>query len=122
MGGIGGLIGGTGHDPPEEDEAPRLRLHIHVTTHENIVSDGIGGEYRVTDVAALHAHLLEIKENWPDDQTMTLTADDDVPFARVVQVLDHSRYGIEALGAPPSKRARPEDLFSYVALGAKSTD
>ena len=105
--------GGGSSDPNPEPDKPKLNLTIFVTkTGYNIAASGATldgssdtpprqGEPlfpKITDAGrkiynfqALNRKLIEIKKNFPREQSVIITADEDVTYEEIVKTMDASR-------------------------------
>lgn len=125
---IAGGAGGTGEVPPE-DEQPKLNLTIFVTKDGfNLAASGatldgssdtpprpneplfpkitLDGQQRY-NYEALNRKLIEIKKNFPREQSVIITADEDVIYDDIVKTMDASR-----------ESADGRELFPAVAFSA----
>jgi biopolymer transport protein ExbD len=126
---IAGGGGGPASDTPPEDEQPKLNLTIFVTKDGfNIAASGatldgstdtpprageplfpkitIDGKLKY-NFEALNRKLIEIKKNFPREQSVIITADEDVIYDDIVKTMDASR-----------ESADGRELFPAVAFSA----
>lgn len=126
---IAGGAGGAAADTPPEDEQPKLNLTIFVTkTGYNLAASGatldgssdtpprpgeplfpkitVDGQQKY-NFEALNRKLIEIKKNFPREQSVIITADEDVIYDDIVKTMDASR-----------ESADGRELFPAVAFSA----
>lgn len=126
---IAGGAGGPAETPPPEEEQPKLNLTIFVTKDGfNLAASGatldgssdtpprpgeplfpkipIDGQPKY-NFEALNRKLIEIKKNFPREQSVIITADEDVIYDDIVKTMDASR-----------ESADGRELFPAVAFSA----
>jgi hypothetical protein len=121
--------GGGGGGGAPQDETPKLNLTIFVTKGGfNLAASGAtldgssdtpprpseplfpkigeGGQQNY-DFISLNRKLIEIKKNFPDEQSVIITADEDVIYDDIIKTMDASRQSADG-----------RELFPAVAFSA----
>lgn len=104
--------------PTPTHEQPKLQLSVTVRARELVVSDRYGAIRRVAnadgyDLPALSQLLVEIKRKAPEETSINILLEPDIPYDVLVQVMDTVRLWPADL----PQEFGSKDLFPEIALG-----
>lgn len=107
--------------PPSEENKPTLALEVIIRGDRYVVADRNSGPLKTLaatetghDAAGLRAFLVDVKKKFPDVTSVTLLAEDDIPYELLVQTMDAVRYYQVLVNGQQVKRS----LFPDIGIGA----
>lgn len=105
-------------EPPPPDKLP-LQLTITMRSDSMLVTDSRGVLGRFTnsgsgyDIAGLSELLVKVKQNAPDEKSVTLLFEPEIPYDNVIQVMDATRLAPMHAVQAGMKR----ELFPQISIG-----
>ena len=105
--------------PGSVEDKPALQLTVILRKDALEVSDRRGTVRRIDDtgagrdLAALGALLADIKRRSPEEESVTLLLEPDIPYDELVQVMDTAR--VFPAGTPELQQGIP--MFPAIAIG-----
>ncbi len=103
--------------PPEQDKVP-LQLTITMRSSGITVSDSRGVLKRIAnttsgyDIDALSELLVQVKRTAPEEKSVTLLFEPEIPYDNVIQVMDATRLAPLALAGDMQR-----ELFPQISIG-----
>lgn len=111
--------------PPSEDEKPKLVLEVVIYEDRYVVNDrntgpmkDIGNIDAQHDALALREFLIQVKQKFPDINSITLLCEDTTPYELMIQTMDAARYYRAQVNGQSIKR----ELFPDIGIGSAPVD
>lgn len=110
---------------PDEDITPIFEVLIYQDRYE-VAERKSGSVLSVVEVddqgrhdrAALRDFLAQVKEKYPDINSITLLCEDDTDYELLIYTMDAARYRIEMINGVPIKK----ELFPEIGIGSAPPD